>query len=86
MALRRKIVSRKIANFALGSLITLNLVVFGMFAGVKSLSASASIFWVDCVAQYCDCVGPGGGLPDICMMDSVPPERPCRFFDDCDPH
>ena len=70
---------RKILNIAIGGLAVLNLIAFGILAGPEPGSAEP----VDCNTQFCECKGPGMGLPEVCLPTTMAPPYSCRYHDDC---
>ena len=72
---------RKASNIVLGTLVLLNLSLFGLFVGVEPLSSEE----FDCQSvTCCECVNLGAGLPSICMDVYDCFYIQCRDHEDCD--
>jgi len=70
---------RKASSIILGALALLNLILFGLFAGTKPLSAEFDCQSTGC----CECRNGGAGLPSICLDTFTCRVIECRYHGDC---
>jgi len=71
---------RKASSIILGALVLLNLLLFGLSAGTKPLSAEL----FDCQSTgCCECRNGGAGLPSICIDTFGCRVIQCRYHEQC---